>query len=154
MDLSIVSKAKILSYNRITIPSEVAEHVVYEKGKSRTVYWHLTASNDIAFLSRSYEEVELPRLRDHRLDTMQYKSKDNTSISDSNVVTILKGVREATGWDFSEDNTLVFIASKDMLEGDRRSVYMITEEMFFEILETGISTSERDDISKLRDKPE
>jgi hypothetical protein len=119
---------------KVLLPQEIRSDVSYaNEAHGRSVLWYYETEMGIGVIS------------DSELEEGEYVLMDTTEVHDDGNIVMPKRLRENFSRPIYEGLRVAFVASPGMLEGEKRSVYLITESQENDLMQN------RDGADALRD---
>lgn len=116
-DYDLIRTREVRSQKKINFPDEVQAHISYEhRVHGESVEWHYEEDVGVAVISND------------RLSNNRYVHVKRADVTDNGVnIRPPNDLIESLSRPIYKGMTVVYLAHEDMLEGDIRSVYLLTE---------------------------
>lgn len=124
VDYELIRTRKVRSQKKINFPDEVQRNISFEhRAQGESVEWHYEENEGVAVISND-------RLSDERYEYINW-----TEVTDNGVnIRPPNDLIENLSRPIYKDMTVVYLAHEGMLEGDIRSVYLLTESQAFTLI--------------------
>jgi hypothetical protein len=142
MDLRILEVKRLRDKFKMNLPQPIRELVSFEHPVyGESVQWHIDTDSKVAVLSRSFEDVDEDERRTHSLRSENFIPLERVNVTSGSTVVLISEVRNSVEWEAEISGQVAYLAHDEMLEGERRSVYLVGGEVAREMIDKGVSVS-------------
>jgi hypothetical protein len=139
MELEILEVKRLRDKFKMNLPKDIRELVSFDHPfYGESVQWNIDTENKVAVLSKSFKQVDEGERREHGLSG-NFIPLDRVNVSSGSTVVLISEVRNSVEWETTVSGQVAYLAHSDMLEGDRKSVYIVGGEVARKLIDQGIS---------------
>lgn len=143
MELEILEVKRLRDKFKLNLPKDIRELVSFDHPfYGESVQWNIDTENKVAVLSRSFGEVDEGQRRNHNLRSENFIPLERVNVNSGSTIVLIKEVRNSVEWNTEVSGQVAYLAHDEMLEGQRRSVFLVGGKVVRELIDKGIPISE------------
>ena len=142
MGLRILEVKRLRDKFKLNLPRSIRDLVSFDHPVyGESVQWHIDTESKVAVLSRSFEEVEEGQRRNHTLSSENFIPLERVNVTSGSTIVLISEVRNSVEWEAEVSGQVAYLAHDEMLEGQRKSVFLVGGEVAREMIDKGVSVS-------------
>lgn len=131
---------RIRKKHKVNLPESVREIVSYDhRLHGESVEWSIDTECRVAVLSKWHQRRLDEDPKAHTIQDKSFAPLERVNVNSGSNIVLINDIRAKVDWGTDIADQVVYLAHKDMLEGQKKSVYVVGGEVVRQIVRKGFS---------------